>query len=50
MLMAAVCGACGRTVAGWAQASGIGLLNEFDAPLGAGIAATVVGLDLVSYA
>ena len=50
VLMAAVCGACGRTVAGWAQASGIGLLNEFDAPLGAGIAATVVGLDLVSYA
>ena len=48
--MAAICGACGWTVAGWAQASGIGLLNEVDVPLGAGIAATVVGLDLVSYA
>ena len=50
LLMAAVCGACAWTVAGWAQASGIGLLNAVDAPLGAGIAATVVGLDLVSYA
>jgi sterol desaturase/sphingolipid hydroxylase (fatty acid hydroxylase superfamily) len=50
LLMAAVCGACGWTVAAWAQTSGVGLLNEVDAPLGAGIAATVVGLDLVSYA
>ena len=49
LLMAAVCGACAWTVAGWAQASGIGLLNQLDAPLGAGIAATVVGLDLLSY-
>ena len=49
MLMAAVCGACGWTVAAWAQTSGVGLLNEVDASLGVGIAATVVGLDLVSY-
>ena len=49
MLMAAVCGACGWTVAAWAQASGVGLLNAVDAPLGAGIAATIVVLDLVSY-
>jgi sterol desaturase/sphingolipid hydroxylase (fatty acid hydroxylase superfamily) len=32
------------------QVSGIGLLNDIDAPFAAGIAATVVGLDLVSYA
>jgi len=50
LLMTAVCGACGWTVAASMQASGIGLLNQIDAPLGAGIAATVVGLDLVSYA
>ena len=50
LLMTAVCGACGWKIAAWARASGIGLLNELDAPLGAGIAATIVGLDLVSYA
>jgi sterol desaturase/sphingolipid hydroxylase (fatty acid hydroxylase superfamily) len=50
LLMAAVCGACGWAVAGWAQASGFGVLNAIDAPLAVGIAATVVGLDLVSYA
>jgi sterol desaturase/sphingolipid hydroxylase (fatty acid hydroxylase superfamily) len=49
MLMAAVCGACGWTVAAWAQASGVGLSNAVHAPLGAGIAATIVVLDLVSY-
>jgi sterol desaturase/sphingolipid hydroxylase (fatty acid hydroxylase superfamily) len=49
VLSAVVCGACGFAIAAWAQASGVGLLNEVDAPLGAGIAATVVGLDLVSY-
>jgi len=49
LLMTVVCGACAWTLAAWMQASGIGLLNEIDAPLGAGIAATVVGLDLVSY-
>jgi sterol desaturase/sphingolipid hydroxylase (fatty acid hydroxylase superfamily) len=50
LLMAAVCGACGWTVAAWAQSSDVGFLNELDAPLAAGVAATVVGLDLVSYA
>jgi sterol desaturase/sphingolipid hydroxylase (fatty acid hydroxylase superfamily) len=50
MLLVAVCGACGWTVAAWAQTSGVGLLNELDASLGVGIVATVVGLDLVSYA
>jgi sterol desaturase/sphingolipid hydroxylase (fatty acid hydroxylase superfamily) len=49
VLSAVVCGACGFAIAAWAQASGVGLLNALDAPLGAGIAATVVGLDLVSY-
>jgi len=50
LLMAAVCGACGWTVARWAQASGVGLLNGVDAPLGAAIVVTVAGLDLLSYA
>lgn len=50
LLMAVVCGACGWTVAAWAQASGFGLLNEVYAPVVAGTATTVVGLDLVSYA
>jgi sterol desaturase/sphingolipid hydroxylase (fatty acid hydroxylase superfamily) len=51
LLMAAVCGACGWAVAGWAQASGIGLLNAIaDVPRAAAIAATVAGLDFVSYA
>lgn len=50
LLMALVCGACGWVIAEWAQVSGVGLLNQLDAPLVAGIAATVVALDLVSYA
>jgi len=49
VLMAIVCGTCGWASAEWAQASGIGLLNQIDVPLVAGIAATVVGLDLLSY-
>jgi sterol desaturase/sphingolipid hydroxylase (fatty acid hydroxylase superfamily) len=50
LLMAIVCGTCGLVIAEWAQASGVGLLNQVDASLGVGIAATVIGLDLVSYA
>lgn len=50
VLMAAVCGACGWKVAAWAQASRVGLLNGFTSPLGASIAVTVGGLDLLSYA
>ncbi len=50
VLLAAVCGACGWTVAAWAQTSGIGLLHALTAPLAAGVALTVVALDLLSYA
>ncbi len=50
LLMAAVCGACGWAVAIWTQDSGRGLLNVAGVPLGVGIAVTVVGLDLLSYA
>jgi sterol desaturase/sphingolipid hydroxylase (fatty acid hydroxylase superfamily) len=44
-----VCGACGFALASWAQDSGFGLLNAIELPLVAGIALTIVGLDLVSY-
>jgi len=44
-----VCGACAWTLAVSIQTSGIGLLNQIDAPLAIGIPATIVGLDLVSY-
>jgi len=49
MLMAAVCGACGWTVAVWAQKRRSRASARVDASIGIGIAATVVGLDLVSY-
>jgi sterol desaturase/sphingolipid hydroxylase (fatty acid hydroxylase superfamily) len=49
LLMAAVCGACGWTIAAWAQTSSVGVLNALHAPFGVGIAATIVGLDLLSY-
>jgi sterol desaturase/sphingolipid hydroxylase (fatty acid hydroxylase superfamily) len=49
VVLGALCGACACTVARWAAAGGIGLLNLLDVPLGLGIALTVVGLDLVSY-
>ena len=49
ILMAAVCGACGWTVAAWAADAGVGLLNALGAPVGAGIVATILALDAVSY-
>jgi sterol desaturase/sphingolipid hydroxylase (fatty acid hydroxylase superfamily) len=50
ILTTLVCGACGFAIANWAQASGFGLLNAIEWPLAAGIAVTILGLDLVSYA
>jgi sterol desaturase/sphingolipid hydroxylase (fatty acid hydroxylase superfamily) len=49
-LMAAVCGACGWATAAWAAGAGIGLLNLFGPAPAVGVAATLIGLDLVSYA
>ena len=50
VLLAVVCGACGFAVAVWARDAGVGLINALDVSLAVGVAATVVGLDLVSYA
>jgi sterol desaturase/sphingolipid hydroxylase (fatty acid hydroxylase superfamily) len=46
---AAVCGACGWTVAAWAAANGFGLLAWAGADRAAAIAAGLLGLDAVSY-
>ncbi len=48
-LLSAVCGACACTVARWAAAHGVGLLNSIAAPAWAGIALTIAALDFVSY-
>jgi sterol desaturase/sphingolipid hydroxylase (fatty acid hydroxylase superfamily) len=50
LLMTAVCGACAWTLAVSIQASGLGLFNGIDAPLVIAIPASVLWLDLVSYA
>lgn len=50
ILTTLVCGACGFAIASWAHSSGFGLLNAIELPIAAGIAATILGLDLVSYA
>ena len=44
-----VCGACACTVARWAAAAGVGLLNVASVPTWVGFALTMVVLDLVSY-
>ncbi len=49
-MLGAVCGACACTVARWAANRGLGLLNVAGAPSWLAVPATVVGLDLVSYA
>ena len=51
-LLSAVCGACACTVARWAAAHGVGLLNGVAgvaAPMWAGVPLTIAALDLVSY-
>ena len=49
VLLAVVCGACTCTVARWAEAAGLGLLNWAGAPVWTAIPATVLALDLLSY-
>jgi sterol desaturase/sphingolipid hydroxylase (fatty acid hydroxylase superfamily) len=49
-LIAAACGACGFAVAGWAAERRIGLLNALSAPTLVGVGASVLALDLVSWA
>ena len=49
LIMGAVCGACACTVARWAAAGGVGILNATGASLWVAIPATVLGLDFVSY-
>jgi sterol desaturase/sphingolipid hydroxylase (fatty acid hydroxylase superfamily) len=49
-VISAVCGACACTVARWAGTVQAGLLNNVAVPGWAGILATVLALDFVSYA
>ncbi|MDX2170403.1 MAG: sterol desaturase family protein [Deltaproteobacteria bacterium] len=49
IVMGAVCGACACSVARWAAASGIGLLNASPAPLWLAVPTTILTLDFVSY-
>lgn len=49
VVMGAVCGACACTVARWAAAGGIGVLNTTGSSLWVAIPTTVIALDFVSY-
>lgn len=49
LLMAMVCGACGFTLAAWAEGRGIGLLERAGAGGWLAIGLGVLGLDLISY-
>jgi sterol desaturase/sphingolipid hydroxylase (fatty acid hydroxylase superfamily) len=44
-----LCGACGFTVAGWAERNGVGLLNQTSVSLRMAIPVTIVVLDVTSY-
>jgi sterol desaturase/sphingolipid hydroxylase (fatty acid hydroxylase superfamily) len=48
-VMGVVCGACACSVALWARAAGVGILNLLHAPLAVATVVTVVALDAVSY-
>jgi sterol desaturase/sphingolipid hydroxylase (fatty acid hydroxylase superfamily) len=48
-VLATVCGACACTVARWAAAADLGLLNRASAPLWVAVPVTIVALDFVSY-
>jgi sterol desaturase/sphingolipid hydroxylase (fatty acid hydroxylase superfamily) len=50
LLLAGVCGACACSVALWAARTRFGVLNAAAAPLPIALPATILGLDLVSYA
>ncbi|MGH7788377.1 MAG: sterol desaturase family protein [Candidatus Binatia bacterium] len=49
LVIGVACGGCGFAVARWSAAHDIGLLNHLGAPLWVAAAATLLGLDLVSY-
>jgi sterol desaturase/sphingolipid hydroxylase (fatty acid hydroxylase superfamily) len=49
-VLGAVCGACAYTVARWASVAGIGVLNWVPMPRRVALIASVVVLDMVSYA
>lgn len=50
VVTSALCGACACTVASWAATAGVGLLNTTGAEWWIALPATILGLDLVSYA
>ena len=50
LVMSALCGACGWTLAAWAEAGGIGLLAWAGAERWIAVGVGVLGLDAVSYA
>lgn len=49
-VLAVACGACACTVARWSTSTGLGLVSRAEAPGWASIPATILALDLVSYA
>jgi sterol desaturase/sphingolipid hydroxylase (fatty acid hydroxylase superfamily) len=49
LILGVVCGTCACTVAEWAAAARVGLLNVIEVPGWASLAVTVLALDLVSY-
>jgi sterol desaturase/sphingolipid hydroxylase (fatty acid hydroxylase superfamily) len=49
VVLGAVCGACGYTVARWASTAGVGVLALVPMPRAVAIIASVVALDVVSY-
>src|SRR5512139_2572216 len=49
VVMGVVCGACACSVALWARAAGVGILNLLHAPFAVAAIVTVVILDAVSY-
>ena len=50
VVLGVVCGACAYTVARWASAAGVGVLALVPIPRAVAIIASVVALDVVSYA
>lgn len=50
LVIGTVCGACACTVARWAAANEVGLLNVISTPFWANAVTTILALDFVSYA
>lgn len=49
VLLGLICGGCACTVSRWASETGVGLLNQAEAPTFAVLGVSVMGLDLISY-